>query len=757
MPDDAVPLDAPGAPDDAIPLPPEELRAGNIQPQWKPPIATGQFPEPAMKGGPPTLAGVPPGLGGQALVAGEEFVMKPAAITAGTALGAASPIPGGAALGGAAFGVGSEAAIETLNRALGFKPVPLTGLRLPLAAAGGAAPAVLETVGGAVGKRILGLTAREKAMAKVRDVAATAIPGMQDEVRLAEQRRVGALLRAGTAHERAVEREVKRVKGEAKSALSAEEESTRRGLLGTTAQEVSQRRAQQGLSPDYGVAYNEATVGTIRDVQRAGQAKFAQAYQNLYEPFVKEPLDDELKTAMSEGAQEMLADTESFQSIPSKLRQLVERVRGGVSPEESEAIRAKIVGDATRGVPLDKFPPAARAEIDKSIEGQVAEAIQKASKSKGPKTVGDLLQIQADAAQFMNNPNGPTRHVASELRSRMLDALDASGVARDPELNARYRLWRKTWDWPTLRQIHTALGPADLNKMFEPEVFASLVANANPTQKEMLKATLADWAVANKKSLSDIAGIVPANTARELGLPDISHWQEFDARAAADVYALQQRPELRQALQGGMQTAEKLAFDKFGMSVKKSTQKMLNAMGDYAKPLRNLVATMEPREAVEFYDTVVRHPEFLNQLLADAAKFETEQPRGVWRLFKHHAPYLGMVGAGELMTRGALSAYVAGATPMVFGAEILNQLRTMGLRSLSRRGMLAKLEARLAASPTPSRARQIGKLIGHFALAEAVRYPAAKGKMQTVQMEPTPVPLTGLPDITPPPFPTPTP
>lgn len=720
-------------------------------PGWHVPFPTGKFPEPAMKGGIPTLPGIPPGIGGQALVAGEEFVAKPAAITAGITAGGALGGPVGAAAGGAAAGAGSEALFEEFNRAMGFQPEPLTPMRLGLSALGGAAPPVLEKVGGSLAKRVAGLTAREKAAQKAKDIAATAIPEMQDEVERAGQLKVRSVFRARDAHEKALNREINRVRQEARVALGTEEDAALRGYTETSPQAVAQRRAQQGLDPGYGAAYNEATVGTIRDVQRAGQEKFGAEYAKLYDPYKDVPLPPEIPTSLSENAQQMLQDAESFKTIDPGLRKLVNRVRGP-SPEEIAAAQEKAMNAVTGGRPFEAFGASAQAQLKERFASEMEKELGKSKVAK----VGDLLQIQADAAKYMNNPNGPTRHVAAELRSRMLDALDAAGVVRDPDLNARYRMWRKMWDWPTLRQLHEAVGPVDLGKVFQPETLASLVPYMKPGQKELVKATLADWAVANKKSLSDLAEIVPANTAKALGWPDVSRWHQFDAKAAANILATQQTPALRSAMERGIAQAEKLAKDEFGWRVKRSSLKMLDSMGPFTQPLRRVVATLNPAEATEFYNTIINHPEMLDAMVASARNFTWEQPRGVWGLFKHHAPYLGFVAIGETLRSayyggGGLSGYVAGALPAVFGAEALNQIRDMSLRALSRSGALTKLETLLASPPTPSKARQIGKLIGRFATLEAIRYPAASQKVQSVRLRPEPLPVP--PPLSPTPLP----
>lgn len=446
------------------------------------------------------------------LVSGAEDVARGASFipgeVAGGLVGAASPVPGGAALSAAA-GAGltataADAVIAYINNKMYGTPIDMSKeavardvlTNMGASAVGQAGGALLGKVAAGVGPTLRGEAGVAGAAKQAAEKAETAAAG-------AAEKAGQARLKAGTE--------------------SYEKASTAQDVFTTKMADTTREAAEQAkeiepqvvkeLTPEARQATFEKTAGKTQAEAVAGRTteptgelpmgasaeQRTETWRNLTQPVTRwrdawaakrdkllEPYMD--TPADTSGIQQSIADEQQFAqqrnyTFSSQVRGLFGKVAEKVSP----GVEAKIGG----------VSPAEMAKINPNMLTMIQ---QKLGAESAPVTVRDLIGLRTEASRVAELPSlSPSDHTAaSAIVNSIDDSLAKLDVPSLKPLNEQYRFHKDLFDRDYFRTVghetdRTAVGKELFASPQGPQRPVQLWAQSSPEERATMRELYGDW------------------------------------------------------------------------------------------------------------------------------------------------------------------------------------------------------------------------------------------------------------------------
>lgn len=688
---------------------------------------------------PPTTAAIERGGPPEWLSAIQQDVLAPLGGAATAAVGApvaaaAGPLAPGVEAG--LFSAGTTATargLEQANRLLGYRAPRLPTLGETATEVGVGALAypfgkfLAEGTGRGL-RAVTGLTGRARDIAKAREEMSLklqkGIVDMNDEVAGIMQKHAEA---PATFRSRAGKKAIRTGKETYKQAP----ESIQQDLY--TPGEQAARATDTAVSSTFW----QRDVAPLAKAQQDEQREYGNAFESLIGDFVKQDVPGPILGDIGKEMQDQLNEKQF--PISGRLRNLVSEVAEW-APKEAVA-----PGLSMRGVPLGPGAGTSRG-IPLTQLGVPAEAPPEVKWER-------LKAMRSELRPFFNSRNPPDRAAATILDSAITDAYDKGGFPVDPKLNAQYANWRKRWTPQAIRVLHGALNVEDLSGILNEDKFGPLVKRAPDAVRNAV-----GWII-RKENLTpqQIIERFSPDMLKQVfgkGADNVATWDALARGGFQLSEILKASPEIATAYQQDLQREAQRTTTAATKAIKDKAVAYLQSLGPAAFEWRQAVKGMPPEEAAMLYFRVLRFPEFGQRFIEAAEKGTPISPwksKGLGSI-----PFAGGLAAMELMRRGEVTSPYAFSVPIAIGAEIaFGGGRSLFLRIAESEGVTGatRLLNRVIQPATRKVAmKALARFAGRAMVSDGLR------ALTDEREQPEPgVSSTGLPDITPPTFPTPTP
>lgn len=581
---------------------------------------------------------------------------------------------------------GGHYAKESLIGAAG----PLGGLALEYGQAGAKSAA----------KKVLGLTrlaaVKKEAGEQTAAAATRALRQLDDKVTRHVEKLQSKVAGAETAGTKAAE-----------TALEREQQRVQDRLLGLPVRTAEERLGTAAMQEEAGATLREQVTAPVWSVFRRVQDRYGKQYDRLFNPHLEKAIPNPADFA--EQAQAAQIASTQFGGLTDRLNSLYGRVaKWGETP--------------TQGVKLG------RGKLEDAPPGLLKALVERGEIAPPPTVnVAEVLGIRRDAEKLTTSGTAAQRKAARDLVGVMDNALDSLGVKGSKELNRLYRQWRGAFDEHFRKTMAKGLSPDDFSSIYaEPTVLGKLVQHAKPEELGQLRTGFAQFARAQRLTPLQMADALQGPIGRKL-YPDVSatQWRELNQTLEPLQRLIDRSPQLQAVKRAETQRMTRLSLETVARDVQRDIATNLRAIGTpHAKALAEEVRALSPIEAFAQYahGDLGKRVAGLSDLASQQAGAEFLAAPSKTRAFaRREMGWSALVGAGEMMSKGHLSAWVEGAFMAGAAMYATTSARDLLLRGLESPGMVRMLAnaARRGASMTT--VRTLGRLAGRMAAADALR------------------------------------